>query len=377
MALIPTTTGPQQDHLKILSDFFGGADGETSPLDVLKNLSDNGGGGADIRAGIDARRQQEGELSDRLAADPRNLRLQMLSKQMGLEDAANPDSDLNVQASQLADKQAEQAAGRTLLPGVRAAKAQSMADAGTQAQDVARGTATGTAEGQYSVPGQAVADAASKRKIAEEIAPTQAMFGGAGGDAGGGGDIIDRMADDLRAGKIQRTDVPTHMQDAVVARAAAGGGFHSPLTNQTKQMGEAATDLLPIIDQVQGRAKELQQLGLFEPGIGTVRNFLATHGMGSLLGMGPDVAEKIGRFNTDLGLLQSGVARAHAGARGAGNSGMAERFEKLMASQGDIPTFLGSLNGVRDLLTQYASHVGGGAAPAGGDPYSDPNYQPK
>lgn len=348
-----------------------------SALGTLRNvlgLQDNDGVGAlgDMSPEIEAQSlhgMREGEAADNLTADPTNRRLQLINQMLASGDKTDPYSDQNTGAEAVASNAATAEARRAMDPTVMAAKAQAIKDAGSQAQSVARGTAAGTGEGNWTTPSQNVADAASTRKIAESVAPIQAQMGGAGG---AGNPVVANLADAYKKDPTILAQVPAHLKDAVVALAASGGPLNGKLTNQTKQMSESANDLLPMIDNVQGQAKELEKLGLFQPGVGTVRNFLASHGMGSMMGMGPDVAEKIGRFNSDLGLLQSGVARAHAGARGAGNSGIAERFEKLMASQGDVPTFLGGLNGVRDLLKVYAAHTNG--APATADPYSDPNW---
>jgi hypothetical protein len=132
-----------------------------------------------------------------------------------------------------------------------------------------------------------------------------------------------------------------------------------PITNQTRQMGETATDILDLLDRTgyEQQAKDLQTKGLFSPGIGTARRFLSQHGMGTLAGVDDATASQMGQFETTHDLLLSAIARAHAGARGAGNTGMAQRFEKLLSTVGDLPTFAGQLRGMRSLLEQYAKHV--------------------
>ena len=108
------------------------------------------------------------------------------------------------------------------------------------------------------------------------------------------------------------------------------------------------------------------------------RQFLVNHGASSMLGYGGNAQAESGQFQTDLGLLQSGVARAHAGARGAGNSAIAARFEKMMNAGGDLPTFLSEMNGVKDVLGIYAQHTNPNANAGGAsDPYADPNYTPR
>lgn len=137
-----------------------------------------------------------------------------------------------------------------------------------------------------------------------------------------------------------------------------------PITNQTRQMSETANDILDLLDKsgYEGQAQTLHDKGMFSPGIGIARRYLAHHGLGTLAGVDDRTASDMGQFETTHDLLLSAIARAHAGARGAGNTGMAERFDKLLASQGDLPTFLGQLKGMRGLLNQYAQHTNPGRA---------------
>lgn len=153
--------------------------------------------------------------------------------------------------------------------------------------------------------------------------------------------------------------IPTAMKKPVLDRLAQLDANPQSPTNQQRQMSEASNDILDTIDRnnYTGQAENLHNQGLFTPVVGTVRRFAAQHGAGTLLGMGDQTASDLGQFETTHGLLMSMIQRAHAGARGAGNSEMAARFEKLLADQGDLPTFLGELKGMRGLLEQYASHT--------------------
>lgn len=151
-----------------------------------------------------------------------------------------------------------------------------------------------------------------------------------------------------------------------IQEAIARGAAKSDLTASSRQMSEQANDVLPGIDRVSKLGQELHDLGIFTPGIGSLRQAFANHGAGSLMGMGPDVAGKIGNFNSEMGLLISAIQRAHAGARGAGNEAMAKRFEELLNAQGDIPTFLGALGGAKNWMQQYASHTNPDVQPPGG-----------
>jgi hypothetical protein len=228
--------------------------------------------------------------------------------------------------------------------------------------------------------GASAANVAGIQNIGK-IAPAQIKagteFGATGGSTTQGPDAVQYWASQAMRDSNVLTKLPASMKQAVAMQMAQSGGDVNTMTNQTRQMSEAANDLLPLIDNVQNKARALQSQGLFDVVRSPVRQFLVSHGMGTLLGHGENAAAETGQFQTDLGLLQSGVARAHAGARGAGNTGMIERFEKLMNASGDLPTFLGELNGVKDLLSVYAKHTNPSGAGGASDPYADPNYQPR
>ena len=191
----------------------------------------------------------------------------------------------------------------------------------------------------------------------------------------------------VRQAQIDRgvlSQIPAAQRSQVLNALAAGGVDSHSLTNQSKQMAETAHDLLKIIQQaggesgILGMAKELEGQGLFNPVVGPIRKFAASHGAGSLMGVDDATSAKIGEFNNITDLLRSGLARAHAGARGAGNSGMAERFDKLLGGIGDFPTFAGQLQGIEELLRTYSGNLFPDEAPGGGnDPYADENYQPR
>lgn len=212
--------------------------------------------------------------------------------------------------------------------------------------------------------------------VEEQAMHNRGLIGAA---QGRGGQAVDEGSVNYLAEQATRdasllTKIPMAMRPAVLQRMSEGGADVNTMTNQTRQMSETANDLLPMIHNIETQAQDLQKSGNFDLVSSPLRQFFVKHGMGTLLGYGDDAAGKSGQFQTDLGLLQSGVARAHAGARGAGNSEMAARFEQLMNAGGDLPTFLGQLKGVRDLLTIYGQHTN---PSIGGDPYANPNYQPR
>ena len=153
----------------------------------------------------------------------------------------------------------------------------------------------------------------------------------------------------------------------------AGLSFSKPdaMTAQTRQMGETAKAILPHLQQVRDEASQLNQLGLLGPISGRWRDFAAGKiGSGELAGGNPETARLIGKFQADVGLLQTAVARAHAGARGAGNVTLLQHMEKMMpGTAADFPTFTGSLDAVQGWMQTYADDLKPKtkAAPSGGN----------
>ena len=126
--------------------------------------------------------------------------------------------------------------------------------------------------------------------------------------------------------------------------------------NQVQQMAIGSADILKSMPQAIKLAKELSDAGMFVPVIGGIRQTLAGHGLSTLAGQGPDIAQKMNEFNSLGQIMTMSVAKALAGARGAGNSGLISRFEKLAPMQGDLPSYIGGLKGMTDFLTEAASH---------------------
>lgn len=286
-----------------------------------------------------------------------------IRKQYGLgpDDGSISQSDLESLDSFVRSGNVNEALGKT-MPVIDAKAA---ADATLERAKAVDALNLENTKGKYALEGEAM-----KGQTARDVAKLkEGAFGG--GDAASN-PIIDFWAEQAKNDSSLLAKLPAAAKDAVAARMAQMGGTVETMTNQTRQMSEAANDLLPMIDSIQQRAAALQGKGAFDLVGSPIRQFLVRHGASSLE---PGVADEAGRFETDLGLLQSGVARAHAGARGAGNTEMAARFEKLMNAQGDLPTFLSQLNGVRDLLSIYARHTNPNIAAS--DPYSNPDYQPR
>jgi hypothetical protein len=161
------------------------------------------------------------------------------------------------------------------------------------------------------------------------------------------------------------------MKKAVDAGLAKAGVDLNKLSSQTRQMGETADAILPMITQIEAQARALDQKGVLGPIAGRWADFLAGKlGAGEVAGGDAKTAQEIGRFRTDLGLLTTAVARAHGGARAGGSIQMIEHLSTFMtAMKQDYPTFIGSLQGTRDWMQEYSDRLHGKnlvASPQGG-----------
>ncbi len=171
-------------------------------------------------------------------------------------------------------------------------------------------------------------------------------------------------------GDLPLQGVPAATRGAVVKALASTGQDITKLTAQGKQMKETATVLLPMIDKVQSLATQVDKMGLMGTVGGRWRSLVSGESSASnLSGLTPAQKQIVGEFASAGGLLITGIARAHGGARAGGSPQMIEHLGKLMdASTKDLPTFIGNLNGERDFMENYA-HMGDvqgtPAAPAG------------
>lgn len=217
--------------------------------------------------------------------------------------------------------------------------------------------------GQYGLESEAM-----KAGAARDVANIkEGPFAGGGGGSPEGSDLVDYWANQVLNSPKGYTVLSSlkdkNLLEAVQQRIAQKGGDVKNLTNQTQQMGESASALLDQMPSVLSLGEHLNQQGLFNPVIGPIRSFFAKHGVSSLMGVDPQTSSDIGDFETQMGLLQSGIARAHAGARGAGNSEIAKRFEDLLNAKGDYSTFLGKMHGAASFLQQYQAALKSGANP--------------
>jgi hypothetical protein len=141
-------------------------------------------------------------------------------------------------------------------------------------------------------------------------------------------------------------------------------------TAQDATRKKAAQNVLAHIPELNKEAEEIDRLGLMGPVGGRWADFLAGRvGAGELAAGNPENARLLGKFRSDVGLLQSGMAMVHGGARGGGSPGMIARMEALInAKQMDLSLFRGATDSFEDWLKGYA---GSAAEPAGKTPTAE------
>jgi hypothetical protein len=122
-----------------------------------------------------------------------------------------------------------------------------------------------------------------------------------------------------------------------------------------QQMKNAAKQVLPHIQEIRNMADQLNQRGLIGPVGSRWGDFVAGKiGSGELAAGDAEGAKLLGRFRSELKLLQSASARAHAGARGAGSESLLKAMEQVIAGGTDMPTFMGSLDGLQSFMEGYS-----------------------
>lgn len=153
-----------------------------SKLDVLHDLlfpsanSDQAqGGGGELHADDQLQttllnQKLQNEADDRAAADPSNARLQLLAKTLGAQAAADPLSQVTIDARRMKDQQAADAANQYADPAQAAMRQAQNVDAGQKAQAVGYGTEFGKQSADASPEAMAVQKAAADAKIREQLA---------------------------------------------------------------------------------------------------------------------------------------------------------------------------------------------------------------
>lgn len=247
--------------------------------------------------------------------------------------------------------------------GVRKAK-----EAGAITKEQGLGTAAATHE---SFP-TALADSMTKLMKEGPLQATNAgLTSGAQARAVLAPDIIKGEAD--KAGKVAASTAAGQQPYMLERERVAEGerqknrilldDYHqaNDITTSTKTMMEGAKMVLPHIGVLRDQATALDKAGLFGPIMSRVRDIAAKAGTIEELetGLSRDPTlqkDKItGQFATNLGLMASGAARVHGGARGGGNSTMLEYMKGLLSADSTLPMFLGRMDGVQDYMEGYAA----------------------
>lgn len=147
------------------------------------------------------------------------------------------------------------------------------------------------------------------------------------------------------------------------------------LDSSSRTMMLTAQEILPHIATVEQEAQQLQQAGLMGAVGGHWRDLLAGKSgvAAAVAGNDPKLQALVGKFATDVGLLETAAARAHGGARGGGSPMMLQHFEGIMdAGAKPLNTFLGNMAGLKDWMQGYAT-MGQSTAPGQPPPATTPN----
>jgi hypothetical protein len=143
-----------------------------------------------------------------------------------------------------------------------------------------------------------------------------------------------------------------------------GAGSKPPA--QTAAQTRLAKKVIGHLDSVETMAREIEKIGLMGPIGGRWSDFMAGKiGTADLGNLSKDQQQMLSKFRTNVGLLKSGMAMVHGGARGGGSPEMAKRMDLLINSNKmDLPLFLGATDSFREWLDGYAQTADGPTAPA-------------
>jgi len=229
----------------------------------------------------------------------------------------------------------------------------------------AAATLANTAANQAALQAQAAANAAEthRHNAAEEALAAQREKREAAATIGpsGASDAVLGYVQQLKNDpSFQITAVPAAkgMRDAVIGELKKEGyDLSQPITAQTRAMAEMARSLQPSITKVEQLARQMQQAGLTGSIGGRLRRWASGESAAAdLEGLTPAQRTLVGQFTTEAGLLKSGVARAHGGARGGGSVEMLKSLDPLLdPGVKDLDTFLGNLAGAKDFIDIYAN----------------------
>ena len=160
----------------------------------------------------------------------------------------------------------------------------------------------------------------------------------------------------VQNGTWQISNVPLKERDAVAAYLNQSGQTTAHMTAADWSMKTQASQMLPMIDKTEQLAKQIDKMGLTGTVGGRWRQIVSGEGLGSLSGLTPEQRAVVGEFASNAGLLITGIARAHGGARAGGSPQMVAELKKYLdAGNKDYDTFRGNLNGARNFMKTYAA----------------------
>jgi hypothetical protein len=167
-------------------------------------------------------------------------------------------------------------------------------------------------------------------------------------------------------------DVPAAggMRNAVMKALSQSGYDVQKLTNADLQRKNVAKTILPKIDHVQQMA-----LG------GRWRGLVTGESAASdLSGLTPEQKQLVGQFASEAsGLLVSGIAMAHGGARGGGSPQLLAQIKTYLdPGNKDLDVYIGNLLGAKEFISGYASmgQPSAEAPPAASQKPADLVYDP-
>jgi hypothetical protein len=182
--------------------------------------------------------------------------------------------------------------------------------------------------------------------------------------------------------------VPANVKNQVMGELKRLNVNVQDLTNADLTRRNVARTIEPKIEAVKEMAKQIDQMGLTGTLGGRWRKIVSGETAASdLSDLTPAQKQLVGKFATEAsGLLLSGIAMAHGGARGGGSPQLLEQIKQYLdPGNKDLNVYLGNLDGAKDFIHGYATMgqttkpaAGGGAGPKDGDqkPITDPGYPP-
>lgn len=205
-------------------------------------------------------------------------------------------------------------------------------------------------------------------------------------------DLIDYYARQVMgdAGKLSVIGgIEKGAKQQVLQRIAQLGGDINKISETSRAQAEMAREILPKIPDIAQMAKQLNDAGLMGPIGGRWREFLGKK-VGSIgwdtadytdtkltpaeivaaagKGDDPNLKQLVGRFQSEVGLFATALARAHGGARGGGSPMMLKHIEDIFGpNKSDYDSFIGQLSGAQTWMQGYADLVPT-RQPGGGTP---------